>query len=434
MKPITFLASGSIGDVDPLMALASGLAEEGYPIRFACPSLYREAVESAGWQYDVALEQGDPRKVQQDDYEKRTAKPTAFFARYLRGVGPSRAALRAQLEAIRGSSLLICNTVTGAAYHAAESLRVPCMMVYYSPMYATRHFPAPIGPQGIRLGPVYNLGTHWLAQQMFWQYEKPWINDWREEDLGLSKVSFRELRKKQKTTLVRAFAFSKRLAPEVTDWPENNRIPGFFSPRRKGNFEPDPSLVQFLEGQRPPVFIGFGSVRSPEVNRVLGELRSALAATGERGIFVGGWGTSEMRDLDSRFFFTNYVPYDWLLPRVSLAIHAAGCGTTAEVLKAGIPSIPIPFAGEQKFWAERLRWAGVALAAVGARDVTAARMTDLIRRSLQAESLRNRARQLQEEIRQEDGVRETVRIVKELLSREKDSSAACRLERQAAEL
>jgi hypothetical protein len=41
---------------------------------------------------------------------------------------------------------------------------------------------------------------------------------------------------------------------------------------------------------------------------------------------------------------------------------------------------------------------------------------------------------LQEEIRQEDGVRETVRIVGELLSREKNSSAACRLERQAAEL
>lgn len=122
-----------------------------------------------------------------------------------------------------------------------------------------------------------------------------------------------------------------------------------------------------------------------------------------------------MPDGGGEFFFANYVPYSWLFARVSLAIHAGGCGTTAEVLKAGIPSIPIPFAGEQKFWAERLRRAGLALAAVGSHEVTAPRMRDLIRLTLQSGQLRERARQIREEMAKEDGVQEAVRIIKALL-------------------
>ncbi len=44
------------------------------------------------------------------------------------------------------------------------------------------------------------------------------------------------------------------------------------------------------------------------------------------------------------------VPISWFFSMVAMAIHHGGAGTTAEALKAGIPSIIIPFFGDQFFW------------------------------------------------------------------------------------
>jgi UDP:flavonoid glycosyltransferase YjiC (YdhE family) len=43
-----------------------------------------------------------------------------------------------------------------------------------------------------------------------------------------------------------------------------------------------------------------------------------------------------------------------------MAIHHGGSGTSHAAARAGIPSIVAPFAGDQPFWADRLRQAGVA--------------------------------------------------------------------------
>jgi UDP:flavonoid glycosyltransferase YjiC (YdhE family) len=58
------------------------------------------------------------------------------------------------------------------------------------------------------------------------------------------------------------------------------------------------------------------------------------------------------------------VPHEWLFPKMAAVVHACGAGTTAAGLRAGVPAIGVPVAGDQPFWARTLRSLGVSPATV----------------------------------------------------------------------
>lgn len=84
------------------------------------------------------------------------------------------------------------------------------------------------------------------------------------------------------------------------------------------------------------------------------------ALAGRRIIYAPGWSEYDPSLLPKNTFVINDIPHDWLFPQVSVVIHHGGAGTTHTVTKTGIPSIVIPFAGDQFFWAQRLAQLGVA--------------------------------------------------------------------------
>jgi UDP:flavonoid glycosyltransferase YjiC (YdhE family) len=74
-----------------------------------------------------------------------------------------------------------------------------------------------------------------------------------------------------------------------------------------------------------------------------------------------------IKTLPDNFLPIGDTPHDWLLPRCGAVIHHGGSGTSHSAARSGVPSIAVPFAGDQFFWAERLRQAGIAPAAVDGR-------------------------------------------------------------------
>lgn len=58
-------------------------------------------------------------------------------------------------------------------------------------------------------------------------------------------------------------------------------------------------------------------------------------------------------------FLVDNVPHDWLFPKIDVALHHGGAGTTAASLRAGIPTIIKPWFGDQFFWAARVQKLGV---------------------------------------------------------------------------
>ncbi len=55
-----------------------------------------------------------------------------------------------------------------------------------------------------------------------------------------------------------------------------------------------------------------------------------------------------------------YAPHDALFPHADLVVHHAGIGTTASAMRAGVPSVVIPFTHDQPDNARRLRRLGAA--------------------------------------------------------------------------
>ena len=84
-------------------------------------------------------------------------------------------------------------------------------------------------------------------------------------------------------------------------------------------------------------------------------------------------------------------------------------------MSRGLPSIVTPFAGDQFFWAERLRLAGVAPVAVDGRQPRAeafARALDFV----SGPEVRNRARALGHDMRAENGVADAVQTLEHIVA------------------
>jgi UDP:flavonoid glycosyltransferase YjiC (YdhE family) len=108
--------------------------------------------------------------------------------------------------------------------------------------------------------------------------------------------------------------------------------------------------------------------------------------------------------------FLDSVPHDWLLPRCKAVIHHGGAGTTAASLRAGIPNIVVPFAGDQMFWGRRVEALGAGPSPVPVKRLTAARLISALARA-EEEGQKGRARLVGRAIRAEDGVGEAARVL-----------------------
>ena len=110
--------------------------------------------------------------------------------------------------------------------------------------------------------------------------------------------------------------------------------------------------------------------------------------------------------------FIDAAPHDWLFPQVALAVHHGGAGTTAATIRAGIPSVIVPFFGDQPFWAWRLKQNGVAPAALMRKTLTAEQLAAAIT-AASADEMQTAAALLASKIAQEDGVKTAIATLEE---------------------
>jgi UDP:flavonoid glycosyltransferase YjiC (YdhE family) len=137
----------------------------------------------------------------------------------------------------------------------------------------------------------------------------------------------------------------------------------------------------------------------------------ALEQTGQRAVMVSGWGGLISSNLPTSVFLAESVPFDWLFPKIQAAIHHGGLGTTAAALSAGIPSVTIPFGLDQPFWARTLHQLGVAGKPLDPNRLTTALLVDTIGSVLNDQTMLQKAAQLGDRIRSEDGVETAVHII-----------------------
>jgi UDP:flavonoid glycosyltransferase YjiC (YdhE family) len=97
---------------------------------------------------------------------------------------------------------------------------------------------------------------------------------------------------------------------------------------------------------------------------------------------------------------------------MSAAVHHGGAGTTAAAVQAGIPSVIVPFYGDQPFWARCLNRQGVAPPAVERKTLTADTLASALA-ATQHSAMIQKAMALGNAVRVEDGIGEAVRCLRE---------------------
>ncbi|GAI60797.1 unnamed protein product, partial [marine sediment metagenome] len=103
--------------------------------------------------------------------------------------------------------------------------------------------------------------------------------------------------------------------------------------------------------------------------------------------------------------------YDWLFPQVTAVVHHGGAGTLADTLRAGVPSIVVPFVADQPFWAQQVHKLGVAPKPIKRSALNEKRLSYALRIAVNDKGLRKKARELGHFIRGEDGIATAIDII-----------------------
>jgi sterol 3beta-glucosyltransferase len=413
---ITVFAAGSRGDIQPCVALSKGLQQAGYHMRMATPENFAGFIQEHD--LDFYPLRGDVQQIMASDTGQKFMETGS--------VNPMKSirAIRAMIApvvmkmaedayaACRDADALICLGVFGAfGQSIAEALHIPIINIEPTPLLPSKAFAAPSWPIQRDLGGLHNYSSGIAMLQVIWLWYRPFVSEFRRQ-LGLSSYAAARFYRLFRSTPMLS-AYSPRIIPHPADWPASVHVSGYLFLDRQTDWQPSPELKAFLAAGDPPVYIGFGSMagRNPEgLARIVSE---ALAKSGQRGLLLTGWGGLRADLVPDNVFVMDSAPHNWLFPRMSALVHHGGAGTTAEGLRAGVPTVVVPFVFDQPFWGARIKAVGLGPDPIPLKKLTADRLANAIRIAVTDPGIRQRAISCGEAIRAEDGTGNAVEIIKQ---------------------
>jgi len=415
---ITLIAPGSRGDVQPYVALGTGLKKAGHTVRVLTSQDFEALVTTYNLDFwDLG---GAMQTVAQ---EMQHLLEQGNFLKILASMGETAQQLvnqasRNGLEACQDADIIIAGPgglFVGQAL--SEKLAIPFIPAHYFPLTPTGEFPNALVPlPPMRLPAWANRLSHHLAQQMLWQNYRAADSKARREILHLPPAPFwGPFGALEKQTIL--YGYSPHVIPPPADWPDAVHVTGYWFLEPPAGWEPPAELVAFLQAGPPPVYIGFGSMVNRKAEETTHLILEALARTGQRGILSAGWGGLQQRDLPETVMMIGGVPFDWLFPQMAAVVHHGGAGTTSIGLRAGVPSIVIPFMGDQPFWGRRVYELGVGPHPIPHRHLTVDRLAEAIHYAVTDSAMRARAAHLGERIRAENGVAQAVALIEQQASK-----------------
>jgi UDP:flavonoid glycosyltransferase YjiC (YdhE family) len=321
--------------------------------------------------------------------------------------------------AAEGADLLLNSSLSVAGYHVAEQRGIPALGAYLQPVTPTRHFHGmsiPPPPSWLLAEGLYNYASQKLSNQLFFMLTLPLMNETREKVLGLPPLKARyywSLDTDPEFPLL--YGYSSLVLPKPPDWGDNLYVSGYWILQDDREFVPDEQLVRFLSDQPAPVYIGFGSMIDHEREQITELILEALEISNTRAVLLGGWSELGEQELPDSVISIDYAPHEWLFPQMAAVVHHGGAGTTAAGLRAGVPSVIVPFFADQFFWGWRVEKLGVGPGAIRREDLTAAGLAAAIEWAVHTESIQKKAADLGQKLRAEDGVANAVEAIETIM-------------------
>ncbi|MEV7280553.1 glycosyltransferase [Streptomyces sp. NPDC093111] len=393
---IVMMTAGSRGDVAPYTGLGAGLVRAGHEVTLAAHGMFEPLVAGSGVRFRPLPV--DPRAELHSARGRRLHEARTGAGKLVRLASMARGAVDEMtatlVEAAReGDVLLVGGSLGPLGYAIADGLSVPALGLHLQPLHPTGAFPAPV--LGTRsLGVV---GNRLSGRAVMTSVDLLFAGAVRSlRRYGLATA----VRSRGRRTRLVLHGYSELVVPRPRDWPDALKVCGYWWPHETGRLSRE--VEDFLAAGPRPVFVGLGSATVPDPERVSREIVTALRVAEVRGIVQRGWAGLEAGGDD--ILTVDEVPHALLFPRTAAVVHHAGAGTTGAVLRAGVPSVPVPVQFDAAFWSSRLTALGTAPGAVPLRRLTSGTLATALRRATENSSYRARARALADGLAVEDGV------------------------------
>lgn len=357
MPRVVFVAIGSRGDMVPMVALARELTDRGTQTlvlahpeyanisrsqNIPCVSLGAGLVENAVDQRRAQRWIGNPvvASMALQAWQRRIAKTLAPVL----------------IEQIRADDVVVTGVVGVAAVLALTEER-GCQAVHVT-FSATLPTAGPVAMMSPRTKRPNRL-TRWWTRHGVWA-----------GSINLGRPLERAVRRRlgspwrsSRYAAARALAMpvliaaSPTLLPPQSDWPPDTVVTGAWEPSGHPR-PPDASLNEWLDLHPRPIYLGFGSMLSPDPAADLRLIDGASRAAGVTVAYQPDELAPPLESTEAVRVITS-VDHRWLFPRCVAVLHHGGAGTTNTALAAGVPSAIIAHGFDQPFHGRRLHEMGV---------------------------------------------------------------------------
>lgn len=415
---ITIFAAGSRGDIQPCIILGKELQRTGFSVLLAAPENFDHFIQGHDLRFHPL--RGDVQQIMASEtgrrfLERGSANPLQSIRAMRTMLEPVAMKMAEDLfEACNGTNALISLAIFAPlAKTIAEVQLIPLIHIEPTPLLPTRAFPAPGWPVQRNLGGFHNRLSGFAMLQVLWQWYRPSVNSFRQRYQlpPYTAASFYHIL--NATPLLGAY--SSNVIPHPPDWPESVHITGYWLPDAGAEWRPAPELEAFLGAGDPPVYVGFGSMAGRQPEHLATIVLEALAKSGQRGLLLTGWGGLRAELVPDNVFVVDTAPHSWLFPRMAAVVHHGGAGTTAEGLRAGVPTVIVPFAFDQFFWGARVKALGLGPDPIPQKNLNVNRLAHAIRIAVTDSEIKGRANSCGEVIRAEDGIGKAVKLIKRYL-------------------
>ena len=421
MGRIVLTTVGSFGDLHPKIAIAVELRKRGHDIVFATHKEYQAKLEGLGFAFhrmrpDCSALSDPIEMARMMDLRKGQE----YVIRHW--ILPSlRDTFDDLMTCATHADFIIAGEGVMAARLVAETMRIPWACTVLQPLSFLSVYDPFVLPGIPFPGKLRRFGT--TANKLLIGLIKAVTKSWAAPvqqlrgELGLPPLKGNLfVDDKYSPHLVLAL-FSEVLARPQPDWAPGTVVTGFpFYDGSDAGAELAPKLKNFLKSGPPPIVFTLGSSAVMTPGSFFEESILAVRQLKRRAVLLVGKNPSP-QNLTDEIMALDYAPYSHVFPHACAIVHQGGIGTTAQALRAGRPTLVMPYSLDQPDNAARVDRLGTSRT-IPRKEYAAVRVAKELRELLERPDYAIKADKFGRIIQAEDAVGVACDAIESRLSRD----------------
>lgn len=387
---------GTRGDVQPMVALATGLIKNGHEVIICAPS----ENEQLALQYHCTFIPFGPeikKSVKENPDKQKGGLAVKISPKDGKKIVLDQINLLPGL--LRGVDLILGAGIVVGVQTAADILKVPYRFVAFYPVILGTTSDDPLKSRMMfafgrkmmnlmmkgyvnkaraqyNLMPVKDIWQHWMGENVIMACDR---------EINPARVNS-------------AFAFTQTgfmLLPTETALPDY--------------------IEDFLKTGQPPVYIGFGSNPVMNAEKYIAMFEQVQKSTGQRFVISKGWAEFPGENTKDILYIGD-VPFELLFQRVAASVYHGGTGTLATGARAGIPQAVFPFMGDQFSNREQVVKLGLGPNTCDFKKITAEALSAAVITCVTNDSYRKNAAALSQKLKDSNGLEMTVQLIEKIIT------------------